>query len=101
MQHLMDFSTLRSVSKGLGDYGFYRYMREAGGTEGVTQLIDIARLVDLVVLSDKIVVSERSADVDVPNEIADILRFIPLDDDPSYFPDVGMYADDLEELKAQ
>ena len=99
MKHLMDFSTLRSVSVGLEGYGFYRYMAEHEDTQGLTQLLDIARFVDLVVLSDEIFVSERDADVEVPHEVADIVTYIPLNNDPSHFADVNLYAEDMENLE--
>jgi hypothetical protein len=99
MKYLLDFSTLRSASKGLGSYGFHRYLQEAWGTEGLTQLLDIARLVDLFVLSDEILVSERIAQADMPNEVANIVKFIPLDKSSSYFADLRIYADDMEDVK--
>jgi hypothetical protein len=57
-QYLVDFSTLASANKGLGSYGLGRYLHEQG-TEGLTQLLDVARVVDLIVLSDSLVTSDR------------------------------------------
>jgi len=101
MKYLMDSSSLRSASKGLGSYGFHAYMRESSGTEGLTQLLDIARLVDLVVLSDEILVSERIAKTALPDDVSSIIRFVSLKRDPAYFTNLSMYNRDIDGLKGE
>lgn len=119
MKYLIDLSTLRSAFQGLNghvgedriDLGYY--LRQPGDTEGLTQLLDIARLVDLVVLSDEIFISAHSADVcfsgdetfgspfDLyfPSEFKDIAKFIPLNNDLTYFSDLSLYAEDIKNLE--
>lgn len=99
MKHLVDFSTLRSAAKGLGTYGFPDYLNEAGGTEGLSQLLDLARLIDIYMLSDEILVSERVSQIDIPMDIAQAVHFVPLEKSSSYFNDLEVYADDFENLK--
>jgi len=99
MKYLVDFSTLRSAAKGLGNWGFHRYMRESG-TEGLTQLLDISRLVDLVVLSDELLVSQRIADANMPDEVSRIVQFISLENSPAYFDDMKIRSQGLTNLKS-
>jgi hypothetical protein len=99
MRYLLDFSTLQSAYKGLSSYGFPNYLKEAGGTEGLTQLLDLARLVDIFVLSDEILVSHRTSQADIPTEMAQVVSFVPLETSSSYFDDLKVYIGDFENVK--
>jgi hypothetical protein len=94
-QYLVDFSTLASANKGLGSYGVGNYLGESG-TEGLTQLLDVARVVDLVVLSDSLVTSDRLSSYGDSAGVAQLATYMSLNRDTNHFARVAIPANALK-----
>lgn len=82
-QYLVDFSTLASANKGLGEYGLQNCLRESG-TEGLTQLLDLARVVDLIVLSKSLITSDRLSSYGEAAAMGQIAAYRSLTRNPNY-----------------